>query len=105
MKTETIGFVGLGRMGRPMASNLCRKGFDLVVHDVNPRAIDSLTALGARAANGVAGVAQASSVVVTMLPSSVEVEGVVLGPDGVFANGREGLLLMAMSTVDPHTTD
>ena len=38
MKTETIGFVGLGRMGRPMASNLCRKGFDLVVHDVNPQA-------------------------------------------------------------------
>ena len=105
MKTETIGFVGLGRMGRPMASNLCRKGFDLVVHDVNPQAVDSLTALGARAANGIAGVAQASSVVVTMLPSSVEVEGVVLGPDGVFANGREGLLLMDMSTVDPHTTD
>jgi len=105
MKTETIGFVGLGRMGRPMASNLCRKGFDLVVHDVNPQAVDSLTALGARAANGVAGVAQASSVVVTMLPSSVEVEGVVLGPDGVFANAREGLLLMDMSTVDPHTTD
>src|SRR5262249_41468499 len=91
--------------GRPMAANLRKKGFDLIVHDVNPKAVDSLKALGARAANGVAGVAQASSVVITMLPSSVEVEGVVLGTDGVFANGRDGLLLMDMSTVDPRTTD
>ena len=96
---ETIGFIGLGRMGRPMASNLCRKGFDLVVHDIDPEPVRALEALGARSANGAAGVAQASDVIVTMLPSSVEVEATVLGPDGVFANGRAGQLLMDMSTV------
>lgn len=102
---DRIGFIGLGRMGRPMASNLRKKGFDLVVHDVNPEPVRVLEGLGARAANGAAGVAQASDVVVTMLPSSVEVEATVLGTDGVLANGRAGQILMDMSTVEPQTTD
>src|SRR5919202_28949 len=102
---ERIGFIGLGRMGRPMASNLCRKGFELVVHDIDPEPVRALEALGARAANGPAGVAQASDIVVTMLPSSVEVEATVLGPDGILANGRAGQLVMDMSTVEPRTTD
>jgi len=88
-----------------MASNLCRKGFDLAVHDVNPEAVEFLTAAGAKAATGIPDLARASSVVITMLPSSVEVEAVVLGPDGVLAHGREGLLVMDMSTVEPRTTD
>lgn len=102
---ETIGFIGLGRMGRPMASNLRRKGFELVVHDINTEPVKVLEALGARAGNGVAGVAQASDVVITMLPSSAEVESTVLGPDGLLANGRAGQIIMDMSTVEPHTTD
>jgi 4-hydroxybutyrate dehydrogenase / sulfolactaldehyde 3-reductase len=102
---DTIGFIGLGRMGRPMAANLRKKGFALVVHDVNPEPVRALESLGARAANGAAGVAQASDVVVTMLPSSVEVETTVLGPDGVLANGRPGQVVMDMSTVEPQTTD
>src|SRR5919108_6191409 len=87
---DRIGFIGLGRMGRPMASNLRKKGFEMVVHDVNPEPVRVLEGLGARAANGAAGVAQASDVVITMLPSSVEVEATVLGPDGVLANSRAG---------------
>jgi 4-hydroxybutyrate dehydrogenase/sulfolactaldehyde 3-reductase len=102
---DRIGFIGLGRMGRPMASNLRKKGFELVVHDVNPEPVRVLEALGARAANGAAGVAQASDVVITMLPSSVEVEATVLGADGVLANGRAGQIVMDMSTVEPRTTD
>ena len=102
---ETIGFIGLGRMGRPMAANLRKKGFALVVHDVNPEPVKVLTDLGARAANGAAGVAQATDVVVTMLPSSVEVEATVLGPDGILANARPGQIVMDMSTVEPQTTD
>src|SRR5579862_6359168 len=102
---ETIGFIGLGRMGRPMASNLVKKGFTLVVYDVNPKASAALESLGARVANGAAGVAQASDVVITMLPSSVEVEASALGPDGILANSRSGQLMMDMSTVDPRTTD
>ena len=45
---ETIGFIGLGRMGRPMASNLCRKGFRLVVNDIDPAAVQELEAFQAR---------------------------------------------------------
>lgn len=102
---ETIGFIGLGRMGRPMAANLRKKGFALVVHDISTDAVRALEALGARAGNGAAGVAQASDIVITMLPSSVEVEATVLGPDGVLANGRAGQIIMDMSTVEPRTTD
>lgn len=101
----TIGFIGLGRMGRPMASNLRRKGFDLVVHDISREAVSALEALGARAANGPAGVAQAADIVITMLPSSTEVEAIVLGADGVLAHGRAGQIVMDMSTVEPRTTD
>ena len=102
---EKIGFIGLGRMGRPMASNLRKKGLELVVYDVNPEAVRALETVGARAANGPAGVAQASDVVITMLPSSVEVEATLLSADGVLANSRAGQIVMDMSTVEPQTTD
>jgi 4-hydroxybutyrate dehydrogenase/sulfolactaldehyde 3-reductase len=101
----TIGFIGLGAMGRPMASNLARKGFALAVHDVRPEAVAALVELGAKPANGVAGIVNASDIVVTMLPDSPDVEAVILGPDGVAAQGRAGQLVMDMSTVDPATTD
>jgi 4-hydroxybutyrate dehydrogenase/sulfolactaldehyde 3-reductase len=102
---DRIGFIGLGRMGRPMASNLCRKGFDLVVHDVNPEAVAALTALGAEAGLSVADVAARSDVIITMLPNSAIVAQVVSGPDGVLSTARKGSLVMDMSTVDPNTTD
>ncbi|MBL8381746.1 MAG: NAD(P)-dependent oxidoreductase [Burkholderiales bacterium] len=100
-----IGFIGLGRMGRPMAINLVRKGFDLTVLDIQPAATAAVVAAGATAGASVAAVAQASDIVVTMLPSSVEVEAVCLGADGVFANAPRGALLMDMSTIDPLATD
>jgi 4-hydroxybutyrate dehydrogenase / sulfolactaldehyde 3-reductase len=99
------GFIGLGRMGRPMASNLQRKGHGLVVHDIVAAPVAELAALGAHPGGSVAGVAKACDVVITMLPSGVEVEQILLGPDGVIANARRGTLLMDMSTVDPQTTD
>jgi len=100
-----IGFIGLGRMGRPMAANLSRKGYDLVVHDIDPGAVQQLVALGATAARDIADVARQCGIVITMLPSSVEVEGVALGPDGIFAHAAPGSLLMDMSTIDPLATD
>lgn len=102
---DKVGFIGLGRMGRPMAANVRKKGYELVVHDVNPEPIRILEELGASAGNGVAGVAQASDVVVTCLPSSVEVEATVLGPDGILANSRPGQVILELSTVEPKTTD
>ncbi len=75
------------------------------MHDINPESVRTLEALGARRGNGAAGVAQASDVVVTMLPASLEVEATVLGADGVLANAKPGAIIMDMSTVEPKTTD
>ena len=102
---EKIGFIGLGRMGKPMAANLRKKGFTLVVMDLNGEAVAELVALGASAGESVAQVARDCAIVVTMLPSSVEVEQVALGADGLFANAAAGSLLLDMSTIDPLATD
>ena len=72
---DRIGFIGLGRMGRPMASNLRKKGFDLLVHDVNPEPVKILAQLGAKAAGSAAEVIRGSDVIVTMLPSSSPMAG------------------------------
>jgi 4-hydroxybutyrate dehydrogenase / sulfolactaldehyde 3-reductase len=101
---ETIGFIGLGRMGRPMASNLCRKGFRVTAYDINPAAVAELAQLQARGAATVAEAAQ-SDIVITMLPDPVTVAKVVAGDDGVIANARTGALIIDMSTVNPETTD
>jgi 4-hydroxybutyrate dehydrogenase/sulfolactaldehyde 3-reductase len=102
---DMIGFIGLGRMGRPMASNLCRKGFRLVVHDVNRQAVEELAALQARPATSAAQVAAEGDVIVTMLPNSAIVSDVVAGHDGVIEHAKPGSLIMDMSTVSPETTD
>jgi 4-hydroxybutyrate dehydrogenase/sulfolactaldehyde 3-reductase len=102
---ETIGFIGLGRMGRPMASNLCRKGFRVIAYDTNPAAVAELAALQARPAKDVAEVAASSTAIVTMLPDSKTVDHVVLGPDGILSHAASGSLIMDMSTIDPKTTD
>jgi 4-hydroxybutyrate dehydrogenase/sulfolactaldehyde 3-reductase len=101
----TIGFIGLGRMGRPMASNLSRKSFNLIVHDVNPAPVRDLVALNARAAKDTADVASSSDIVLTMLPNSAIVEEIVLGSNGVLAHAKAGTLIVDMSTIDPLVTD
>ena len=102
---ERIGFIGLGAMGRPMASNLARKGFALTVYDLDPSRAKSLAALGAKVAGSIAEVAREAAIVVTMLPDSPEVKAVVLGPGGIAENAQGELLVMDMSTIDPAATD
>lgn len=102
---QKIGFIGLGRMGKPMASNMQKKGFQLVVLDLNKQAVDELVGLGAKAGSSVADIASQCEIIVTMLPSSVEVEAVANGPDGIFAHAKKGSILMDMSTIDPVATD
>ncbi|MDT8842257.1 NAD(P)-dependent oxidoreductase [Paraburkholderia fungorum] len=102
---EKIGFIGLGRMGKPMAANLRKRGFELVVMDLNRAAVAELVELGARAGESVAQIARDCPIVVTMLPSSVEVEQVALGEDGIFAHAARGSVLLDMSTIDPLATD
>ncbi len=102
---ETIGFIGLGNMGGPMAANLARKGFRLVVNDTNPAAMAPLEALQCAPAKSAAEVAERSDIVVTVLPTPAVVDSVVIGPDGVLPNLKKGGLVMDLSTVRPETTD
>jgi len=102
---DKIGFIGLGRMGKPMASNLKKKGFELVVHDINEKAVEELVQLGAVKGKSIAAIAAECSVVITMLPSSIEVEGVSYGPDGILAHAQKGTILLDMSTIDPLATE
>jgi 4-hydroxybutyrate dehydrogenase / sulfolactaldehyde 3-reductase len=100
-----IGFIGLGRMGRGMAANMQKKGFSLVVHDIAEEPIKALVELGAERGACVADVARRCSMVITCLPADPQVEAIVLGADGIFANAKPGTLVMDMSTVNPETTD
>ncbi|UQS66547.1 NAD(P)-dependent oxidoreductase [Mesorhizobium opportunistum] len=102
---QKIGFIGLGRMGRPMASNLVRKGFQLIVNDVNEEAMQHLVELKASKAASIADVAAQSDIIVTMLPSSAIVEAVIAGEGGILANAKAGSIILDMSTIDPDTTD
>lgn len=101
--TPTIGFIGLGIMGKPMASNLLRAGYPMVVLNRSRGPVDELVAQGARSAGSPREVAAASDVVITMLPDSPDVESVVLGADGVAAGIRSGSLYIDMSTIAPAT--
>jgi 2-hydroxy-3-oxopropionate reductase len=98
---ETVGFVGLGVMGAPMARNLIEAGHSLVVHNRSRGPGEDLAAAGAERASSAREVAERADVVITMLPDSPAVEDVVLGEDGVLAGASEGDLLVDMSTNHP----
>src|SRR5512134_490350 len=92
---ERVGFIGLGVMGKPMATNLVRAGLDVVVHSRSPGPVDELVALGSERAGSVA------EVVVTMLPDTPDVDRVIFGERGVSEGIRAGSLVVDMSTIDP----
>ena len=97
----TIGFIGLGVMGAPMAANLVAAGFDVAGYNRSPQKTERLVAAGGRRADSVADACAAADVVITMLPDSPDVESVVLGEDGVLAHVRPGTVLVDMSTIRP----
>lgn len=98
-----VGFIGLGVMGRPMASNLLAAGFDVTVHNRSRDAADDLVGKGADWGADPAEVASSCEAVITMLPDSPDVEQVVLGERGVLEGAEPGLLLIDMSTIRPDT--
>jgi len=98
---ETIGFVGLGVMGKAMAANLVKAGYPVIVHNRSREAVDELACAGAEPASSPREAAERSDVVITMLPDSPDVEAVVLGQDGVAEGAGEGMLLVEMSTIAP----
>jgi 2-hydroxy-3-oxopropionate reductase len=99
----TIGFIGLGIMGGPMAANLVAAGHTVLGHDTQQAAAERLVTAGGKYVDSVAA-ATAADVVITMLPDSPQVEEVVLGPGGVLDHAEPGLLLIDMSTIRPDTS-
>lgn len=96
-----IGFIGLGIMGKPMAKNLLKAGYSLIVNDLNQSAVDEVVAAGAKAAPTAGDVAAASDVIITMLPNSPHVKQVVLGEGGIIESVRAGTILVDMSSISP----
>ena len=99
----TIGFIGLGNMGAPMAANLLKAQHKITGYDVVPSPMSNLELQGGKAAAGIAEAAAAGDIVVTMLPAGPQVRQVYLGPDGIIAKAKKGSLLIDCSTIDVET--
>ncbi len=96
-----VGFIGLGIMGRPMAKNLLKAGYDLVVYDFNKDAVADLVSYGASAAESGKELASQVEAVITMVPNSPHVRAAVLGENGVAEGAKPGLVVIDMSSIDP----
>lgn len=98
---ETIGFIGLGLMGKPMSLNLLRAGYPLVAHSRSPGPVAEVVKEGAESAATPRELASRADVVITMLPDTPDVEAVLTAENGVFAGMRPGCLVIDMSTISP----
>jgi 2-hydroxy-3-oxopropionate reductase len=99
--SETVGFIGLGVMGRPMAKNLLAKGYRLIVHSRSQGPVQELVSVGAVRADSPAGVGRPARRIITMLPDSPDVELVLEGADGVFAAIQPDTILIDTSSIAP----
>jgi 3-hydroxyisobutyrate dehydrogenase len=99
----SVGFIGVGNMGNPMAGNVLKAGFPLTVFDKNPRATENLVQAGARAGASLAEVAERSEVIMTCLPASLDVEALYLDAGGLVECARPGTILIDLSSVLPST--
>ena len=97
----TVGFVGLGIMGRPMIRNLLKAGHTVIAYGRNPKKLDACVADGAERGASNRDVGLRASIIFTMLPDGPQVEEVVLGEDGILAGCRPGSLIVDMSSINP----
>ena len=95
-----IGLIGLGIMGKPMAKNMLKAGYDLTVNDLNQAAVDEIVACGAKAATNNE-IGETCDLVMTMVPNSPQVKAVMLGEDGVAAHMKPGSVFIDMSSINP----
>jgi len=98
---KKIGFIGLGIMGKPMALNLVKAGYELTVYDLVAERMEELVKAGAQRGSSGKDVAARNEVVITMLPNSPHVREAVLGPNGVLEGARPGMILVDMSSIAP----
>ena len=100
---STVGFIGLGLMGKPMALNLLKKGFPVIAHSRSRGPVDEAVAAGATAAGSPAEVARSASIIITMLPDGPDVAKVLEADDGVFGAMSKGTVIVDSSTIAPAT--
>ncbi len=96
-----VGFIGLGIMGKPMAKNLIKAGYELTVFDFNESAVKELVAVGATQGESGKDVGVASDVIITMLPNSPHVKAAILEKDGVIEGVKKGAIVIDMSSIAP----
>lgn len=96
-----IGFIGLGIMGKPMAKNLMKAGYSLIVYDINKEPVRELMSLGAEGGSSPKDVAERTDIIITMLPDSPQVKDVILGENGVLEGARRGAIIIDMSSIAP----
>lgn len=101
LKKERIGFIGLGLMGKHMATNLIQNGYQLVIFNRTKKAVSELSALGAKAAANPREVAENSDVVIDIVTDAPDVEQILFGEDGVVEGSKKGLVIIDMSTNSP----
>lgn len=99
----SVGFIGVGNMGNPMAFNVLKAGFPMTVFDTNPRAMQNLVEAGARRAASSREVVESAEIVLTSLPASPDVEETYLAPGGLVDRARPGTILVDLSSVLPST--
>ena len=99
----TVGFIGLGAMGGPMALNLVKHGFALVVHDIDAAKVERLVARGAKKADSAEGVAAAVERTICMVETTAQAESVIAGERGIVKSAKPGHTVICMSTIDPLT--
>jgi 3-hydroxyisobutyrate dehydrogenase len=99
----SVGFIGVGNMGNPMASNVLKAGFPMTVYDRSPQAMENLLQAGAHPAASAREVAEAAEIVLTSLPASPDVEAVYLEPGGLVESAKPGTILIDLSSVFPST--
>lgn len=98
---EKIGFIGLGIMGKPMARNLIKAGYSLVVYDINPEPVKELCAEGAEEGKSPKDLAGKCRVILTMLPDAKDVRDVIFGGNGIVEGAGKNAVLIDMSSISP----
>ena len=99
----SVGFIGVGNMGNPMAGNILKASFPMTIFDLNPKAMENLIAGGARRAHSAREVVEQSEIVLTSLPASPDVEAMYLAPEGLVQHAKPGAILIDLSSVLPST--
>lgn len=96
-----VGFIGLGIMGKPMASHLIKGGFEIYLYDLNTDTVNDLVAIGGNGCNSTMDIAKKCNIIITMLPTAEHVSQVLFGDEGIAINGNPNTIVIDMSSVSP----